>query len=135
MHGGGKRTRKQSEDKITGAMKDRINRDTRKRFESEEEYYKQERVCNCWNNRYIEYESNDNRTKNLSSKEYLDKIKPYLKDIINDLQKYDTWKIQLTIGINFIFAEDNDFVFGYVYSLHCKCHKINFKWWIIYRFS
>ena len=26
---------------------------------------------------------------------------PYLKDIINDIKKFDTWKIQLTIAINF----------------------------------
>ena len=33
--------------------------------------------------------------------EYPDTIRPYLKDIINDLKKSDTWKIQLTITINF----------------------------------
>ena len=37
----------------------------------------------------------------LSIKEYLDKIKPYLKDIINNFKNYDTWEIQLTIAINF----------------------------------
>ena len=36
------------------------------------------------------------------SKKYLDKIKPYLTDIIINLQESDTWKIQLTITINFI---------------------------------
>ena len=33
----------------------------------------------------------------LSVEEYLDKIRIYLKDIINDLKKSDKWKIQLTI--------------------------------------
>ena len=37
----------------------------------------------------------------LSIKEYLDKIKPYLKAIINNFKNYDTWEIQLTIAINF----------------------------------
>ena len=46
-----------------------------------------------WNNNYIEYES---------------KIRPYLKDIINNLKKFDTWKAQLTIAINLISSEDND---------------------------
>ena len=32
----------------------------------------------------------------------MDKIKPYLIDIIINLQKSDTWKIQLIIAINFI---------------------------------
>ena len=41
--------------------------------------------------------------------EHLNKIKPYLKDIINDLKKSDTWKSQLTININFVSSHnDND---------------------------
>ena len=32
----------------------------------------------------------------------------YLKDIINRLKKSDMWKIQLTVGINFISVKDND---------------------------
>ena len=35
-------------------------------------------------------------------------IKPHLKDIINDLQKYNALKIQLTIKINFISSRDTD---------------------------
>ena len=35
-------------------------------------------------------------------------IRPYLKDIINNLKKSHTWKIQLTIANNFIFSIDND---------------------------
>ena len=30
----------------------------------------------------------------ISIEEYLYKIRPYLKDIINNLKKSDTWKIQ-----------------------------------------
>ena len=37
---------------------------------------------NFWNNYYIEYESNDDRNQNLSVKEYLAKIKPFLRDAI-----------------------------------------------------
>ena len=58
---------------------------------------------------YIEYESNSsNRNKALPVEEYLNKISPYLKDIINNLKKSDAWKIQLTIANNFIFSIDND---------------------------
>ena len=35
-------------------------------------------------------------------------IKPYLKDIINNLKKFNSWKIQLTIAYNFISSIDND---------------------------
>ena len=39
--------------------------------------------------------------------EYLNKIRPHLKDI-NNIKISDTWKIQLTIANNFIFSKDND---------------------------
>ena len=63
---------------------------------------------NFWNNNYNKYENSGGKNKNLSVKEYLDKIKPYLKDIIINLQKSDTWKIQLTIPFNFISSKDVD---------------------------
>ena len=45
----------------------------------------------------------------MSVEEYLDKVRQYLKDIINGLKKSDTWKIQLAITINFISSKaDND---------------------------
>ena len=56
----------------------------------------------------MEYESNSDRNKTLSVEEYLNKIRTYLKDIINNLQKSDTWKIQFTIANNFISSIDND---------------------------
>ena len=40
--------------------------------------------------------------------EYLNKTRPYLKDIISNLKKSDKWKIQVTIAINFISSIDND---------------------------
>ena len=46
--------------------------------------------------------------KNLSIKEYLNEIKPYLKDIKINRQKSDTWKNQLTLVINFVSSKDVD---------------------------
>ena len=63
------------------------------------------RVGNFCNNNYIEYESSCDRNKNLSVEKYLDKIK---RDIINNLQKSDTWKIRLTTAINCISSKDVD---------------------------
>ena len=71
-------------------------------------YYKLVRVSHFWGNNYIEHESNGDRNKTLSVEEYLIKISPYLKDIINTLKKSDTWKIQLTIANSFICSLDND---------------------------
>ena len=40
----------------------------------------------------MEYESNGDKNKTLWVEEYLNKFSPYLKDIINNLKKSDTWK-------------------------------------------
>ena len=86
-----------------------IVRDIRNLFENEKEenYYKPVRVSNFWSKNYIEYEINGDRNKTLSVEECLNKIRPYLKDITNNLKKSDTWKFQLTIAINFISSIDN----------------------------
>ena len=69
-------------------IKDKIIRDIRTHFEQEEEdYYKPERVSSFWNNNYIEYESNGDKNNNLLLDEYLNKIKPYLRDIVKVLTK------------------------------------------------
>ena len=44
----------------------------------------------------------------MSLEEYLNRIKPYLKDITSDLQESDTWKIQLTVAISCISPKDAD---------------------------
>ena len=94
-------------EKENKAIKNRIIKDIRNLFEQEDKYYyKQVRVGNFWNNNYIEYESKSNIIKNLSIKEYLEEIEPYFKDIINNLQKAETWKIQLKILINFVSPKD-----------------------------
>ena len=85
-----------------GLIKDKIIRDIRTLCEQQEEhYYKPKRVSNFWNNNYIEYESNE-KNRNL----YINKIEPYLRNIIIDLQNSDIWKTQLTIAINFISSKD-----------------------------
>ena len=67
-------------------IKDSIVRDIRTLFEQEDDadYFERKRVSNFLNNNYIEYESNGDRNKNLSLGRYLDKIEPYLRDVIID---------------------------------------------------
>ena len=93
-------------------IKDIILRDIKNIFEyekEEENYYKPIRVNNVWSNDYIEYKNNGYKNRILSVEEYSDKIRPYLKDIINDLKRPGTWKIQLTTSINFIsYRNDNE---------------------------
>ena len=61
-----------------------------------------------YSNNFIVYKRNDDNNKNLSIKDYLDEIKPNLKNILNNHKKFDTWKIQLTIKINFISSKNID---------------------------
>ena len=69
-------------------------------FEQEEDYYKPKKVSNFWNYNYIEYENNVDKNRNLSLDEYLNKVKPYLRNMVIDLQSSDTRNVQLTIAIN-----------------------------------
>ena len=46
---------------------------------------------------------------------------PYLTDIINDLRKFETWKIQLAIIINLISSKDNN---DEERVMHSKCDNI-----------
>ena len=64
-------------------------------YESEEYYYEPVRSSNAFNNNYVEYESNGDKDKILTVKEYLDMIKQYLSNIINDHKTQGEWKIQL----------------------------------------
>ena len=66
-------------EKENKAIKNRVIKDIRNLFEHEEDnQYKLVQVSNFWSNDYIEYESNDDKSKNLSVEEYLNKITPYL---------------------------------------------------------
>ena len=56
----------------------------------EENNYKPVRINNFWSNYYIECESNSSKNKTLIVEEYLRKSRPYLKDVINNLNKCDT---------------------------------------------
>ena len=59
-----------------------------------------------WSNYYIECKSDRNKT--LSVEVYLNKIRPYLTHIINNLKESDTLKIQLIIANNFVSSINND---------------------------
>ena len=91
----------------------------------DEDYYKPIIAKDAFDGNYIQYESKRDKGKILSTKEYLNFIKPYLTDIINGhktcgLVRYHSgnkawleetsseWKIQLAMEINSIFSKDSD---------------------------
>ena len=86
-------------------------------FKFDSDYYKPIRTDDGFagrRNNYIEYKSKGDRYENLSPKEYLNMIRPYLRDLINEHKPIDEsnddddddddddtdraeWKIQLTM--------------------------------------
>ena len=91
----------------------------------DEDYYKPVIARGSFNSSYIQYESKGDKGQNLSIKEYLNMIKPYLSDIINDHktrglvrchsgnkawleETSNEWKIQLTMTISFISSKDSN---------------------------
>ena len=58
----------------------------------DEDYYKPIKTNDAFNSNYIEYEYKGDKNKTLSIKEYLNMIRPYLRDIINDHKTQGEWK-------------------------------------------
>ena len=74
---------------------------------SKEDYYKPIFVKSSHKGNYKYYESNGDKEKKLSVKQYLDKIAPYLYDLINDHRiARRVWKIQINMHVNFISSRD-----------------------------
>ena len=69
------------------------------------EYYKPMLAKGAFNGIYKVYESRGDKEKNLLVDQYLDNIKPYLIDMINN-HKNKEWKIQLNIYINFLSCKN-----------------------------
>ena len=85
----------------------------------EEDYYKPVKLKSAFNDNYIEYKSRGDIDKDFSTEEYLDVIRPYLRDMIDnhkapikvkdpsnkisDDNSYGERKIQLTLQISFFF--------------------------------
>ena len=76
---------------------------------NEEDYYEPKEVKSAFDGNYILYESRGDKDAKLALYEYFDKIKPYLKDMINDYKSKGEWKIQITMRIIFIsFIDKNE---------------------------
>ena len=96
---------------------DKALRDIRTFHESDkEDYYKPIRIGNASSLSNIEYESTVDKGKTLFIDDYLDVIRQYLSDIINDHKIQGEWKIQLTMAINSISCKD----FNETRTMHTK---------------
>ena len=76
---------------------------------NKEDYYKPTEVKNAFDGNYVLYKSRGDKDGKLALYKYFDKIKPYLKDMIDDYQYKGEWKIQVTMRIIFIsFIDKNE---------------------------
>ena len=85
---------------------------------SEEDYYKPILGKSSHKSNYKNYESNRDIEKRLSVYQYLNKIRPYLHDLINDHRIVRrVWKIQINMHVNFISSiETRETRIYYVWS-------------------
>ena len=65
--------------------------------------YKPILIKTGFENNYLEYGSEG--SDSLSLIEYLDLIKPYLEDLINEMKNKGEWKLQLTAKISFVSSK------------------------------
>ena len=89
-------------------------------FKPKENNYKPVRIGNAFSSNDIEYKSSGDKDKTLSIKDYLDEIKPYLSDIINDHKTKGEWKIHLRMAINFFSSK----YFEEISTMHSKSDNI-----------
>ena len=75
---------------------------------NEEDYYKPTEVKSAFDDNYVLYESRGDKNTELALYEYFDKIKPHLKDMIDDYKSKGEWKIQITMRIIFISFIDKN---------------------------
>ena len=76
---------------------------------NEEDYYEPKEIKSAFDGSYTLYESRGDKDNMLATYEYFDKIKPYLKDVINDYKAKGEWKIQLVMRVIFVsFIDKNE---------------------------
>ena len=88
-------------------------RDTENLFDNidnNEDYYKPILIKSSFNESYKYYESRGDKDKKLSIEQYLDMIKPYLSDLINENKAIKTnsnkWEIRIDMHINCVSSND-----------------------------
>ena len=69
---------------------------------NEEDYYEPKEIKSAFDGSYILYESKGDKDAKLALWEYFDKIRPYLRDMIDYHKVEGEWKIQLVMGIIFV---------------------------------
>ena len=75
---------------------------------TKEDYYEPVEIKSAFNGNYIEHESRGDNDDNLLLEEYLNIIRPYLGDVIDNSRARSKWKIQLVMRIIFVSSLDTN---------------------------
>ena len=77
---------------------------------TKEKQYEPLEIKSAFDSNYTEYESKGDNNGNLSLYEYLNIIRPYLRDMIDNHKANSGWKIQFVMKIKVIsFLDANEF--------------------------
>ena len=88
---------------------------------NEKDYYEPKEIKSAFDGSYILYENSGDKDAKLALWEYFDKIRPYLKDMIDDFKSKGEWKMQITMRIIFIsFIDKNETQVMYTKSDNVK---------------
>ena len=75
---------------------------------TKEDYYEPLEIKSTLEGSYLQYESRGDSDDNLLLEEYINIIRPYLRDMINNHKAQGEWSIQLVMKINFISSVGAD---------------------------
>ena len=101
---------------------DEIIRDFRFFYEPEEDYYEPRKTKGAFGGNYVKYESNGDIDDVSSIEGYLNKIRPYLRDILD--KHKNGWKIQLAVEITFSSVGKKDSKEFYPIYMHSDNSKV-----------
>ena len=87
---------------------------------TEEGYYEPVEIKSAFDGNYIEYESRGGKDDNSSLEEYLNIIRPYLRDMIDNHKSHSKSKIQIIMRIIFVSSLDAN----EIHIMHTKSDNI-----------
>ena len=87
---------------------------------NEEDYYEPIKTKSAFNDDYMEYESIGHKDNNLTLEQYLNIIRSYLIEMIDNHKAQGEWKIQLVMKIIFVSSLDED----ETRTMHTKSNNI-----------
>ena len=90
------------------------------RKKSKKDVYKPIKISGAFSDNYVGYKSDSKKDKSISIASYLNKIREYLRKMIDDKRRTGEWKIQLVLKINFISSKN----FNDVRDMHSKSDNV-----------